>query len=275
MATYAIGDVQGCHDELARLLDTLKADPARDELWFVGDLVNRGPRSAAVLRLVRSLGPAAVVVLGNHDLHLLAYAAGKPLRRGDDALREVLDAPDAGELTDWLARQHLAWYRPELNTLMVHAGVASAWDPLLTVKLAREVEQLLRGPQRGAFLAAMYGDEPDAWSPDLRGIERARFIVNCLTRIRYCQPDGRLDFRDNGPPGTQADGLLPWFELPGRASAAVRVVFGHWSSIGLLQRRNLLGLDTGCVWGRTLTAARLDGPTRFYTVPSSLPPAHE
>jgi bis(5'-nucleosyl)-tetraphosphatase (symmetrical) len=273
MATYAIGDVQGCYDELSRLLDALRIEPGRDELWFVGDLVNRGPKSADVLRLVRSLGPAAVVVLGNHDLHLLAYAHGGPLRRGDEGLRPVLEATDGPALVDWLAQQHLAYYRPELNTLMVHAGVAPAWDPLQTVKLAREVEQVLRGPQRAAFLAQMYGNEPDAWSPALQGTDRARFIVNCLTRVRYCHPDGRLDFRDHGPLGTQAPGLVPWFELPGRASHAVRIVFGHWSSLGLFQQRNLLGLDTGCVWGRTLTAARLDGPTRIVAVPSTAPPA--
>lgn len=266
MAIHAIGDVQGCHDELARLLDALHVDPAADELWFVGDLVNRGPHSPEVLRLVKSLGRAAVVVLGNHDLHLLAFALAGHSRVKDRHLRAVLDAPDAGELLDWLRTRPMAHYRPDLNTLMVHAGVAPAWDPLQTVKLAREVEQALRGEDCAAFLASMYGDEPARWSAGLTGTPRLRFIVNCLTRIRYCSPDGALEFASNGPPGTQAAGLVPWFEVPGRAAAAVRIVFGHWSSLGFLQRANLLGIDTGCVWGRSLTAVRLDGPARVTAV---------
>jgi len=267
MAVYAIGDVQGCHDELARLLELLKADPAGDEFWFVGDLVNRGPRSLEVLRLVKSLGRAAVVVLGNHDLHLLAFGLAGRARVPDADLRPVLDAPDCADLLDWLRRRPLAHYRPDLNTLMVHAGIAREWNPLQTVKLAREVERVLRGPGCARFLEDMYGNEPDAWSPALSGTPRLRFIVNCLTRIRYCHADGRLDFADNGPPGSQAVGLVPWFELPQRAAQAVRIVFGHWSSLGFVQRANLLGLDTGCVWGRTLTAVRLDGPARMFSVP--------
>jgi bis(5'-nucleosyl)-tetraphosphatase (symmetrical) len=266
MAVYAIGDVQGCFDELARLLDVLKADPASDEIWFVGDLVNRGPRSLDVLRLVKSLGRAAVVVLGNHDLHLLGFALAGAARVPDADLRPVLDAPDCPELMDWLRARPLAHYRPDLNTLMVHAGVAPEWDPLQKVKLAREVERVLRGDDCARFLGEMYGDEPDRWSSTLSGTERLRFIVNCLTRVRYCDADGRLDFEENGAPGTQPAGLLPWFELPGRRAQAVRIVFGHWSSLGLVQQARLLGLDTGCVWGRTLTAVRLDGPARLFSV---------
>ena len=267
MAVYAIGDVQGCYDELARLLDVLKADPVRDELWFVGDLVNRGPRSLECLRLVKSLGRSAVVVLGNHDLHLLAFALTGSARVSDEQLRSVLEASDRDELLDWLRARPLAHYRPDLNTLMVHAGVAQKWDPLQTVKLAREAEHVLRGPECASFLRQMYGDEPSRWSPQLTGVDRLRFIVNCLTRIRYCYPDGRLDFEQNGPPGTQPADLVPWFELPDRAAQSVRIVFGHWSAIGFLQRVNLLGLDTGCVWGRSLTAVRLDGPARVFSVP--------
>ncbi len=266
MAVYAIGDVQGCHAELARLLDILKVDPAIDELWFVGDLVNRGPRSLDVLRLVKSLGRAAIVVLGNHDLHLLAYAVAGLARIPDDDLRQVLDAPDCAELVEWLRARPLAHYRPDLNTLMVHAGVPPAWDPLQTVKLAREVERVLRGADCAWFLREMYGNEPDRWSPTLVGVERLRFITNALTRIRFCHPDGRLDFDAKGPPGSQPAGLVPWFDLPGRATRLVRVVFGHWSSLGLVQQSHLLGLDTGCVWGRTLTAVRLDGPARVFSV---------
>jgi bis(5'-nucleosyl)-tetraphosphatase (symmetrical) len=265
MAVNAIGDIQGCYDELSRLLETLKADPAADEFWFVGDLVNRGPDSLEVMRLVRSLGRAAVVVLGNHDLHLLAFAHGR--EGADPELRAVLDAADAADLIDWLRQRPLAHYRPDLNTLMVHAGVPPEWDPLQTVKLAREVESVLRGPGCGAFLAAMYGHRPDRWSADLAGIDRLRFIVNCLTRTRYCHRDGRMDFQHNGPPGSQPPELVPWFDLPGRATQAVRIVFGHWSSLGLVQQANLIGLDTGCVWGRSLSAVRLDGPARIYSVP--------
>ena len=266
MAVYAIGDVQGCYDELARLLDVLKADPAADEIWFVGDLVNRGPRSLDVLRLVKSLGRAAIVVLGNHDLHLLAFSLAGSARVHDADLREVLEAPDCTELMDWLRARPLAHYRPDLNTLMVHAGVAPEWDPLQTVKLAREVERVLRGDGCAEFLREMYGNQPERWSPALSGIERLRFVINCLTRIRYCDPDGRLDFDEQGPPGSQPAALFPWFELPGRATRTVRVVFGHWSSLGLVQQSHLLGLDTGCVWGRTLTAVRLDGPARLFSV---------
>jgi bis(5'-nucleosyl)-tetraphosphatase (symmetrical) len=268
MATYAIGDVQGCHDELARLIDALKFDPARDELWFVGDLVNRGPDSVGVLRLVRSLGDRAVTVLGNHDLHLLALAAGNTDRGRDPDLAAVLRAADAAGMVDWLRQRPLVHYRPDLNTLMVHAGLPPAWDPLLTVKLAREVEAVLRGPPATGFLLNLYGDEPDAWSPALTGVPRWRFVINALTRLRYVRPDGSLEFTEKGPPDRAPRGLTPWFDAPGRGSAPVRVVFGHWSSLGLLQRDNLLGLDTGCVWGRRLTAVRLDGPARVTSVAS-------
>jgi bis(5'-nucleosyl)-tetraphosphatase (symmetrical) len=268
MAIYAVGDVQGCYEELSRLLDALKVDAGSDELWFVGDLVNRGPRSLDVLRLVKSLGRAAIVTLGNHDMHLLAFAHRATTREPDAALRPVLEAADCGELVEWLRNRPLAHYRPDLNTLMVHAGVAREWDPLTTVKLAREVERTLRGDECEPFLREMYGNQPDRWSASLAGTERLRFVLNCLTRIRYCRADGSLDFTEHGPPGSQPPGLAPWFDLPGRIAQFVRIVFGHWSSLGFLQRANLLGLDTGCVWGRTLTAVRLDGPARVFSVPS-------
>lgn len=267
MAIYAIGDVQGCCDELERLLAILRIDPARDELWFVGDLVNRGPRSLDTLRLVRSLGTHATVVLGNHDIHLIALAFGNRGRAKDRELADVLDAPDGNDLVNWLRQQPLAHYRPELNTLMVHAGVPPQWDPLLTIKLAREVEQALRGPRCASYIQELYGEQPARWSPDLAGQERLRFITNCLTRMRYLAEDGTLDLQENGPPGSQPGGLHPWFELPDRRTATVRMVFGHWASLGLLQRENLLGIDTGCVWGRRLTAVRLDGPAKTYSVP--------
>ena len=267
MAIYAIGDVQGCYNELSRLLEKIDFQPLEDELWFVGDLVNRGPQSVEVLRLVRSFGKNATVTLGNHDLHLLAVAAGA--REAEPELEPVLKAPDKSELLEWLAQQSLAVYRPELNTLMVHAGVDRSWDPLLTIKLAREVEDVLRGERRTEFLQHMYGQQPDRWSKDLEGIGRLRFITNCLTRIRFCSEDGRLDFDNKQPPGQQPDGLVPWFDLADRKTDTVRIVFGHWASLGFLQRPNLLAIDTGCVWGRELTAVRLEGPSRIYSVAAS------
>ncbi len=267
MAIYAIGDVQGCYDELSRLLEQIKFDPAADEIWFVGDLVNRGPHSLEVLRLVASLGKSATVTLGNHDLHLLALAESGA--RADAELLPVVNAEDVGELVEWLSHRPLAVYRPELNTLMVHAGVEQSWDPLQTVKLAREVETALRGEQRADFLRHMYGQQPDRWSKDLEGIDRLRFITNCLTRIRYCTADGLLDFDYKIPPGQQPDDLIPWFDLPDRKTETVRIVFGHWASLGLMQRPNLLAIDTGCVWGRELTAVRLEGPSRIYSVAAS------
>ena len=184
----------------------------------------------------------------------------------DQQLRAVLQASDSDELLDWLRHRPMAHYRPDLNTLMVHAGIAREWNPLQTVKLAREVERVLRGKDCAQFLRDMYGNQPDAWSNTLAGTPRLRFIINCLTRIRFCHADGRLDFEANGPPGSQPAGLVPWFELSQRAAQSVRIVFGHWSALGFLQRANLLGLDTGCVWGRTLTAVRLDGPARMFSV---------
>jgi bis(5'-nucleosyl)-tetraphosphatase (symmetrical) len=266
MAIYAIGDVQGCYDELQRLLEKLHFDSSRDELWFVGDLVNRGPRSLNVLRLVASLGESVKISLGNHDLHLLA-AAQNP-KKAERSLADVLNAPDAEELLKWLRHQPLVHYRPDLNTMMVHAGVPSAWDPLQTIRLAREVEHSLQSDQRNAFFAQMYGQLPDHWSENLQGMERLRFITNALTRMRFCYADGRLEFTAKGPPGTQDPSLIPWFDLPDRAAKSVRVIFGHWASLGLIQTENLIGIDTGCVWGRELTAVRVDGPLRFFSVPA-------
>lgn len=267
MAIYAIGDVQGCHAALSRLLERLRFDPACDEAWFVGDLVNRGPDSLGVLRLVHGLGDRARVVLGNHDLHLIALAHGNPARAGDRGLAQVLEADDGPALVDWLRRQPLAHYQPQINTLMVHAGVPPAWDPLQTVKRAREAGAVLGGPGCAAFMHDIYGDKPARWREDLGGHDRLRYIVNALTRIRFVRTDGRLDLAAKGPPGSAGNGLTPWFEVPARASHSVRIVFGHWSALGLCRREHLLGLDTGCVWGGRLTAARLDGPTQITSVP--------
>ncbi len=267
MATYAIGDVQGCYEQLVQLLDLINIDPATDSVWFVGDLVSRGPASLEVLRLVRSMGDTATVVLGNHDLHLLALAAGDNKPGGNKELEPILAAPDGATLINWLRHRPLAHYSPNLNTLMVHAGVIPEWNPLQIIKLAREVESVLRGPSSGEFLAAMYGDGPARWASHLQGFDRLRFITNCLTRSRYCRPNSSLELQHKESPGGQPHGLIPWFDMPDRQTGSVRIVFGHWSTLGLYQQSHLLGLDTGCVWGGTLTAARLDGPTRIFSVP--------
>jgi bis(5'-nucleosyl)-tetraphosphatase (symmetrical) len=260
MALYAVGDVQGCYDELRALLDALRFDPAADTLWFTGDLVNRGPGSLATLRLVRDLGERAVSVLGNHDLHLLAVASGRsPLKR-KDTLQAVLDAPDRDELLAWLRQRPLLHHDPALDLTLLHAGLPPQWSVAEARRYAAEVEAVLRDGDRDGYFAQMYGDTPACWDAGLAGWERLRFITNCLTRLRYCTADGSLALGPKGAPGSQPPGCLPWFEVPGRASAGERVVCGHWSALGLVERADLLALDTGCLWGGTLTAVRLDRP---------------
>ena len=259
MPTFAIGDVQGCHEELVALLDAIHFDAKRDQVIFVGDLVNRGPDSLAVLRLVRGLGNAAITLLGNHDLHLLAVAqGGKPGRR--DTLNEILGASDRDELLDWLIRQPLAWQHPGSGSLLVHAGLAPQWNPQQALDLAAEASALIAGPNGRRFLSHMYGDEPTLWKNSLRGLDRVRFVVNCMTRMRYCDTDGRLDLRFKGAPGSQPEKLLPWFQVPGRASEGVPIVFGHWSTLGKVHwpEARVHGLDTGCIWGGRLTSLCLD-----------------
>lgn len=270
MAIFAVGDVQGCYAELRKLIDKLPFDPSDDELWFVGDLVNRGPDALGVLRFVRELGPAARTLLGNHDLHLLALALGKAVPVAEDDLAPVLAAADGQELLDWLRHQPLAHHDPDLNTLMVHAGIIPGWSGPDTLARAREVETVLQGNDCGSFLTGMYGSRPDRWSDTLEGQDRLRFITNCLTRIRFVRADESLDFDQKGPPGSQPPGLVPWFEVPDRATSDLRIVFGHWSTLGFLQRPNLLGLDTGVVWGGKLTAVRLDAPGGVYQVKSTV-----
>lgn len=271
MAIWAIGDVQGCCDELELLIERLDFEPDRDQLWFVGDLVNRGPKSLETLRLVRGLGAAAVAVLGNHDLHLLALASNPDTPVKDVWLQPVLRAPDRDELLDWLRRLPLAHYDSELNTLLVHAGVAPGWRAADAMEHAAEVEAVLSGPGYPDFLAAMYGSKPSRWDASLAGADRLRFITNCLTRIRYCTIDGELEFNEKFAPGTQPDHLVPWFELPNRPAADTRIVFGHWSTLGLLEKPNILATDTGCVWGGQLTAIRLDQPAAAVQVASLQP----
>jgi len=260
---YAIGDLQGCVEELRALLARLKFSPDRDRLWFVGDLVNRGPDSLATLRLVRALGDNALVVLGNHDLHLLAVAYGVQRRRRSDTLDAVLAASDRDALIEWLQLRPLAYL--EGDDLMVHAGLVPQWTAARTLALAAEVSSALRRDPRALF-EHMYGDEPERWDERLAAAERLRFIINVLTRLRLCTADGRVDISSKGPPPPPSSPLRPWFEHPQRASRDVRVIFGHWSALGLVQRPGLLGLDSGCVWGGALTAADLDSDRPLVSV---------
>ena len=259
MATFAVGDVQGCYDDLMRLLERVVFDPAEESLWFTGDLVNRGPRSLEVLRYVKGLGERAVSVLGNHDLHLLAVAADASNRRKRDTLDEILNASDRDELLDWLRRRPLLHHDAKLGYTLIHAGLPPQWDLSAAAGCAHEVETVLRGPGHVDFFEQMYGDLPRRWSSDLKGNERLRFIVNCFTRMRYCNAAGDLDLKSKGAPGTQPPGFLPWFEVPDRASADLHILFGHWSTLGEVHGRNVHALDTGCVWGGRLSALRLDG----------------
>ncbi|HEX4242676.1 MAG TPA: symmetrical bis(5'-nucleosyl)-tetraphosphatase [Steroidobacteraceae bacterium] len=260
MALYAIGDVQGCNDELGKLLDAVKFKPDRDRLWLVGDLVNRGPDSLGVLRRVRALGEAAAVTLGNHDLHLLAVHFGHAHLRDDDTLAQILSARDRRELLEWLAQRAILHEDPELGMCLLHAGLAPQWDLGQARRCARECEDALRrDPER--FFARLYGDEPSLWEEGLEREERLRFIVNCFTRLRYVDEDGRLVLRAKGSPKKpQSKPLIPWFEAPGARWHGTRIVFGHWSTLGFFRNDAVVGLDTGCVWGGALTALRLDVP---------------
>jgi bis(5'-nucleosyl)-tetraphosphatase (symmetrical) len=267
LAIYAIGDLQGCYDPFARLLDKIDFDPARDRLWLTGDLVNRGPKSLKTLRFVRGLGDAAVTVLGNHDLHLLALANGVRYAGSHfDSLWKILGAADCDELLDWLRRQPLAYHDPDINTLMVHAGVPPQWTVRKTLKRAAEVESVLRGDKFVKLLQHMYGNRPNLWSADLGGKGRLRFIINALTRTRMIYNDGRLNFTHSGPPEGARTGLVPWFRAPGARWAGTRIVFGHWSALGLIVEPELICVDTGCVWGRKLTAVKLSGKAKITRV---------
>ncbi len=260
MARYAIGDLQGCYDELRELLDLLDYSSDRDQLVFTGDLVNRGPQSLQVLRLVRTLGANAVTVLGNHDLHLLAHCFDpqRPLRDGD-TLQPVLEASDRDSLTQWLLEQPLAVHDPRRGELLVHAGVIPAWSAVEAAAAGAEVSQALRADPKG-FLSRMYGNEPTQWRDDLSRSERLRFSVNMLTRLRFCTAEGRVDLKLKCAPDAARAPFAPWFTHPDRKAADTRIIFGHWSTLGYYRRANLLCLDTGCVWGGALTALDLDDP---------------
>jgi bis(5'-nucleosyl)-tetraphosphatase (symmetrical) len=268
MSLYAIGDIQGCHAEFCQLLELIGFSPGNDRLWLVGDLVNRGPESLAVLRKVKALGDAAVTVLGNHDFHLLTVAAGHRKPHRDDTLAPILEAPDRDALLDWLRRRPLVVI--EGDRLLVHAGLLPSWTPQLAQSLAAEVQTMLASAEHDRFLRALYGDEPNRWDETLEGFDRLRVIVNACTRMRFCTGEGRMEFRQKGGPQNAPEGFRPWFEHEHRRSACMTIVCGHWSTLELKLVPNLMMLDSGCLWGGPLTAVRLDD-RRVYQVPGRSP----
>lgn len=275
MAVYAIGDVQGCFDPLRALLDKIHYDPGVDRLWFTGDLVNRGPHSLAVLRFVKSL-PNAMVVLGNHDLHLLAVASGQAQLKRRDSFMDVLSAPDRDELLGWLRARPLLHHDAALGCLLVHAGVLPQWDLPTALHLAAEASEFIRHSDNNELFMHMYGDKPDHWQGALAGWERLRAVINAFTRLRYCDAQGRMDFIHKGRPGEQPALLLPWFQAPGRRTRATRIIFGHWSTLGVWDADGVVGLDSGCLWGGKLTAVRLDAGAHSFTdvsCPQALTPS--
>lgn len=257
---HLVGDLQGCADAFDRLLAEIGFSPSRDRLVLLGDLVNRGPDSLGVLRRLRGFGDSATCVLGNHDLHLLAAALGLRRLHPGDTLDDILAAPDRQAWLDWVRTRRMAVL--ESGWLCVHAGVVPAWTVQRTLELAAEVEALLRGPDLAGFLRVMYGDEPRRWSESLQGHERHRFVVNTLTRIRFCTTDSQLELQTKDGAAAAPAGFHAWFDAPGRATAGQPLAFGHWSTLGAIDRPKLLSLDTGCVWGGTLSAVRVDGGRR-------------
>ena len=268
MSIYAIGDIQGCYNELEQMLQLIEFDHQKDKLWFVGDLVNRGSGSLEVLRLVKSMGDAAITVLGNHDLHLLAVAAGVAELHHSDTLDEILAAPDRDELLSWLRQQRMMHVQD--GYALLHAGLVPEWSVPQAQALAHEVEQQLRGENHVTFLKKMYGNTPSQWNESLTGFDRLRVITNSLTRMRICSYQGEMEFKFKGEVKDVPDGYLPWFDIPNRASADTTVVFGHWSALGLINKPNVIALDTGCLWGNALTAIRLEDRKVFQVKCSKL-----
>jgi bis(5'-nucleosyl)-tetraphosphatase (symmetrical) len=260
MGLYLIGDVQGCDAALGQLLTEINFSPSRDHLVLLGDLVNRGPDSLKVLRRMQALGDAAQCLLGNHDLHALAVACGAREPHKSDTLHELLAAPDATELFDWLRHRELAIFRDGI--LMVHAGVLPQWDATKTIALCADLMPAIRQKDSKTFFQNMYGNAPAAWRDDLQGSERHRVIINALTRLRFCSPQGEMEFATKEGAGAAPEGYMPWFDVPGRLTADITVAFGHWSTLGLINRPNLIALDTGCVWGGCLSAMRVDDGRR-------------
>ena len=261
MATYAIGDVQGCFDELKALLTHIKFNSDHDQLWFCGDLVNRGPKSLETLRFIKSLESNAITVLGNHDLHLLATAYDHKRPGKKDTFDELLKADDAAELFNWLRHQHMVYHDEDLDVTLLHAGIHPQWSLEKTLQLAREVEQVLQGDDHINFYKHMYGDKPFLWDDSLTGWQRYRFITNILTRLRYCDNEGKASLSAKGAPGSQAKHLHPWYEIDGRKTQENRIIFGHWSTLpqaGVSSINNTYAIDSGCLWGGLLTALRID-----------------
>ncbi|MDO8954296.1 MAG: symmetrical bis(5'-nucleosyl)-tetraphosphatase [Gammaproteobacteria bacterium] len=262
MAHYAIGDIQGCYIEFSELLEKIAFDPTKDQLWLVGDLVNRGPQSLQTLRLIRELGDSVISILGNHDLHLLAVYYGISEISPEDTFHDILGAPDCGELIDWLRHRPLLHYDTELNFLMVHAGLAPQWTLIQAQDCAREVETLIQSREIVDFLKNMYGNQPDIWSDALIGWDRLRVITNYLTRVRYCDAKGRMDFEHKGD--ITPEGFYPWYKVPNRHTQGLRIVYGHWAALkGCSDSANIFAIDTGCAWGDSLTALRLEDLQRF------------
>jgi bis(5'-nucleosyl)-tetraphosphatase (symmetrical) len=257
MAIYAIGDVQGCYDELMALLKQIEFNSDCDRLWFAGDLINRGPKSLEVLRFVKALGDRAITVLGNHDLHLLALSQGNRSHYKHGSLDAVMQATDRDELIDWLRHRPIMYHHEKRGYSLIHAGLPPQWDLTTARACARELESALRGPGFHDFCQKMYGNEPDLWRDDLEGMERLRFITNAFTRLRFCTPDGRLAMREKGAPGSQSNGSLPWFQIANRATRNDRILFGHWSTLGYHESGNTWCVDSGCLWGGQLTALKL------------------
>lgn len=264
MATYAIGDIQGCFDMLQQLLAQVEFDPNQDELWVAGDMVNRGPQSLQTLRYLKGLGAQATLVLGNHDLHLLAIAEGIKRPHRSDSIMDVLRAPDRDELLYWLRQQPLLYYNEARNYLLVHAGLAPQWSIAQALALAQEVEQVLRGDDYHEFLVQMYGDLPDCWDDNLSGWPRMRLITNYLTRMRLCSPEGLLDLKHHEGIENAPQGMSPWFAHPQRKTRSINILFGHWAALeGESNEDHVYALDTGCVWGRRLTTMRLEDHAVF------------
>ncbi len=257
MAVYAIGDVQGCFDELQELVNNISFDPNKDQLWFVGDLVNRGPKSLETLRWIKSLGDAAVTVLGNHDLHLLAAYVGAKDIGASSSLYPTLQAHDIDDLIDWLRHQPLMAFNKKLKFAMVHAGLAPQWSIEDALDYAKEVERVLQSKKYKDFLFNMYGDKPNQWDNELKGWSRLRTITNFMTRLRYCNNKGVMDFNEKNSPGMQGVKLKPWYEIASRKSQDTTVVFGHWSTLGHIREHNVISIDTGCLWGGALTAVKI------------------
>lgn len=274
MATYAIGDIQGCFDELQNLLEEI-AFSSEDTLWFCGDLVNRGPKSLETLRFIKSLGQRAITVLGNHDLHLLALHYNQAPAKNNETLQAILDAPDRQELMNWLEKQPLLYTDPNLPFTLVHAGIPPAWSLKKAHKRAREVEAVLQSDKAVQFYAKMYGNKPEGWRKNIKGWDRLRVITNYFTRMRFCTPEGDLEFASKGGLETQPVGYLPWYQYKERRTANNAIIFGHWAALlGQINTPNTYAIDTGCVWGERLTALRLDDLALFST-PSLQPLTYE